>query len=359
MFHGNLTLRTLEIGAFVAAVLLCATPGTSEPQKISKAAAKDRRACKEAFKTAQQLEQSAHLRQARDSLQWCAKANCSAFVRQECTRRYAQLGSDIPSVVPIVTDAAGVPRVDVQVTMDGEVLTSRLDGRALPVDPGLHEFSFSIDGGVIATQKVMIVQGQRNQPISVVLRSTDKRGQKRPIAASVTLPARLDAKTAVLEKPALDSTEPEKATPEKAAAERAPAGRSEKTADNAAPDGSFDDTPTEAKPKSGPPTLAYLLGGVGLAGVGAGTLLVYWGRNDNQQLVAQCKPDCSPASVNHVRKTYLAADIALGAGIAALGVSTILFATSGSKETPPSHSAYAIQVNPTPSGAFATVSGSF
>jgi hypothetical protein len=75
----------------------------------------------------------------------CAKATCGGLLKQQCTNLYMQLESDIPSVVPLVTDDAGAPRVDVQVTMDGEVLTSRLDGRSLRVDPGLHEFSFSAD----------------------------------------------------------------------------------------------------------------------------------------------------------------------------------------------------------------------
>jgi len=356
MFHRNLISRTLQIGAVGAAILLCATPGTSEPDKAEKATG--RKACKEAFKTAQQLEQGAHLRQARDSLQACAKATCSAFMRQECTRRYSQLGSDIPSVVPVVTDAAGVPRVDVQVTMDGELLTARLDGRALPVDPGVHEFSFSADGGVIATQKIMIVQGQRNQPISVALRSTDKRGQKRALAASVTVPSTVDAKTGAFDKPPLDNSEP---TPERVATER-PSDKAApgKSAVKSGTEASFEDIQTtEAPAKSGPSTLAYVLGGAGLVGVTTGAALIYWGRKDNSAL-SQCSPFCQQSSLDHIKTMYLAGDIALGVGIAALGVSTVLFATSSSsKEKPLTQAAYSVDVQPTRSGAFATVSGSF
>src|SRR5262249_15802740 len=77
----------------------------------------------------------------------------------------------IPSVVPVVTDETGAPRVDVQVRIDGELVATQLDGRALPVDPGMHEFSFTMDGNVIARQKLMILQGQRNRQIAATLRS--------------------------------------------------------------------------------------------------------------------------------------------------------------------------------------------
>ena len=129
---------------------------------------------------------------------------------------YAQLESDIPSVVPLVSDENGEPRVDVQVTIDNELLTSRLDGRALPIDPGMHEFSFTADGAVLATQRLMIVQGQRNRPIAITL-------QKRRRAALGPSPATsaLDAK-ASLDKPGVDKMAVEK-TEREAPPERAQA----------------------------------------------------------------------------------------------------------------------------------------
>jgi len=62
-------------------------------------------------------------------------------------------------------------------------------------------------------------------------------------------------------------------------------------------------------------------------------------------------------SVDHVRRIYLASDVALGAGLAAFGTGVIwLIAGSGpSKEKSP----YAFDVKPSSAGALATVSGSF
>jgi hypothetical protein len=341
----------LQIGALGAALCLCAKPGSSEPDK-GKA---QRHACAVAYRNAVVLEQAAHLRQAKDLLLSCAKATCGAFVKQQCTSRYAQLESDIPSVVPLVSDESGEPRVDVQVTMDGEPIAARLDGRALPVDPGLHEFSFVVDGAVISTQKIMIVQGQRNRPISISLQK-DKRGKRVALGAVPPTPA-IDAK-ASLDKPSLDkpvSEKPEREAPppEKAAVDKADSDKSP------AESGSPDAPPLDVKSKGGPGAMPYLLGTVGLVGLGGAGLLTYWGRKDNEAL-AQCAPDCSPASVDHIRKLYLAADISLGVGAAALATSVIWFiASPSSKEKPPSQATYRFDVQPTPTGGFASVSGRF
>jgi hypothetical protein len=356
MFHSYLIRRTLQVGACGAALLLCTTPGSSEPDAAAPTVNKEKRAaCKAAYKGAQQLEQSAKLRQARDMLLTCAKAACGGLLKQQCTNLYMQLESDIPSVVPLVTDDAGAPRVDVQVTMDGEVLTSRLDGRSLRVDPGLHEFSFSADNGVFATQNVMIVQGQRNRTLSVALHSPEKRGKKgtlgRASAAGIDAKASLD-KPAVdkqaLEKPTEEAVVPEKAAPKKTAPEKADV------------DVAASEAPSpEVHPKHGPGALPYVLSAAGLAGIGGFALLTSWGAKDNAAL-ANCAPDCSPDTVSHIKSMYLAADVSLGVGIAALGTGVVMLLMSpSSKEAPPTQAKYHFDVRPAPSGGFASVSGSF
>jgi hypothetical protein len=334
MFQRHLIRRTLQLGACGAAILLSATPGTTAPEKATKA---DKRACKEAYKGAQEREQANHLREARELLLTCSKATCSAFLKQECSAKYTQLNADIPTVVPIVTDDAGALRVDVQVKMDGEMLTSQLDGHALAVDPGLHEFSFSTGGSIFATQKILIVQGQRNRTISVSTQPS-----KKTLAASV-LPA----------PPVETVAEPSRAASEKPAPRRLVTSKS--TPHEAEPETT---APPRDMERAGVSALTYVLGGVGVAAVGTGALLLVWGNKDNDGL-AQCSPSCQPASVDRVRTLYTAADISFGVGVASLGVATYLFATRPLQEKPATHAAYHFDVQPTPSGAFATVSGQF
>jgi len=341
MFHSHLIRRTLQIGACGAAIVLCTVPGNSaEPAKATKG---DKAACKTAYKNAQASEQASRLRDAKEQYLACSKVACGAFLRPECTTKYTQLTSDIPSVIPVVTDENGNAVAEVQLKVDGETVTSRLDGRAIEVDPGMHEFVFTSSAGVIATQKMMVVAGQRNSPIAV---STAKGGRR--LAASVTIPqttSRQVEPKATPEKPSSEATAPRALVSEKAPP----------TEESAM------DAPPETAKSGGPGPWPWIIGGAGLAAVGTSVMLSVWGQKDNNSL-SNCTPNCSTDSVQHIKNLYTAADIALGVGVVALGVSTYLFATSGSssKEKPPAKSAsYKVDVQPTAGGAFATVSGAF
>jgi hypothetical protein len=267
-----------------------------------------------------------------------------------------QLDADTPSVVPLVTDDTGSPRVDVQVTMDGELVASKLDGVSLSIDPGMHEFSFSSGGNVFATQKILVLQGQRNRPIAVSLPAADSFG----VTSSVVPPADVEAKTTILvkratiEKPAM----PEKQIADEPSTVREPPAKQDP--EPSLPTSVTLDVPSppETPKKSARSTVPYWLGGVGLVGLGAYGTFVYWARTDNMML-AQCAPNCPQESVDHIRHLYLAADISFGVGVASLAAATYLFVKGASKKTTPTPSAQAIEVTPTRSGAIATVSGTF
>jgi hypothetical protein len=331
-FHAQLGRGIRTVGFCGVAIFLCARPTESAPARGSKV----RAACAIAYKSALDLESKAQLVQAKETFATCMKAACGA-VRQRCAARHAQLDADIPSVIPVVTDESGAARSDVQVTMDGVVLTSELDGRPLPVDPGLHAFEFATNAGVLATKKVLIVQGERNRAISVEFGSADKRGAKR--SAADVPPADHNGEEAT------ERTEP---SPERKAPIKEPA-----------PVASAADEPAPPRSSGGGPGAApYLLGVVGVAGLGAYGAFTYWGKKDNQ-LLSQCSPNCAPSSLEHIRKLYLVADISLGVGVAALGAATWIALSSGSSKEKPSEAAYVVDVTPTRSGAYATVSGKF
>jgi hypothetical protein len=296
---------------------------------------KDERSCAAAYQSAQEREQAGHLREAKELLQTCAKSTCGSFLRHACTTRFAQVDSDIPSVIPVVTDEGGAPHVDVEVRVDGEVVTSQLDGHALPVDPGLHEFTFANGGKVFATQKIMVVQGQRNRPVSAALRTGRRAAPPRPAVNKV------DVATA------------EKATGTKAAPEHEAAGVAAVATEEAS-------APEATSGKKGPSVATWVLGGAGVAAIGAGATMILWGRKDNTAL-SNCTPWCSTQSLDHVKKMYLLGDISLGVGVAALAASYWVYAAtrhSGGEEGP-AEQAHLFDVQPTKSGAIATFSGKF
>jgi len=151
--------------AWVVALVGLASPAHAAPPRRSETPD-----CSTTFRTAREREQSGHLREAATLLADCARASCGSALRRECASDYTRLDAeDIPSIVPTFTDAAGAEREDVRLSMDGEVLATRLDGRPVPVDPGLHEFSFEAGGGVVTRLRLLIVEGQRNRAVVVTM----------------------------------------------------------------------------------------------------------------------------------------------------------------------------------------------
>jgi hypothetical protein len=301
-----------RVGVCAAAMVLGSRPGMTKPQP-----SKGEGACRSAYKDATTLEEAGQLLEARRALKKCARSACDSFLRDRCVLKYVQIQADLPSVIPTVTDETGTHVVDVRVMMDGAPLTSRSDGHALPINPGLHEFSFERDG-VVATEKVVISQGERNRPISASL------PRKLPVAAAVIAAA---PEPAVLR------------APSPAAISRSPT-RSSRGRSAIAP---------------------ALLVAIGAVGLGGGALLTYWGRQDNQAL-AQCSPDCPVSMLNHIRDIYLASDIALGVGGAAVvagAVWLIARAARTKQRAEVKPSAYSFFVQPISSGGLASVSGAF
>jgi len=340
MIHQRLVRKAVTAGAFsVASVtLFCPAPARAAGKKAACMPAYT------AYKSGVEHEKAGQLSDARSLYNQCATNDVCPGLVPKCKAAYERLASQMPTVVPVVTDENGAPRVDVQVKVDGQVLTSHLDGKALPVETGVHEFTFATDKGVFATEKVMIVEGMHNREIAVSM------GGK-PAAPA---PAAQPQPTAPV---AQAETKPDPA--EKAS------DTNEASHDSSpAPQPTVVVTSGEwAMPKSAFP---YILGGVGVAGLVGGGLLTMWGNQDNNQL-SQCRPSstslgCSQATMDHIRTLYVASDIAYGVGAASLAVTTFLFATSRSQKVdkPATQAqALAVGVGPIPAGAAASVSGSF
>jgi hypothetical protein len=273
------------------------------------------------------------LRKARAAFLECAQSRCGALRSQQCRSELQKLDADTPTVIPVVTDGNGIPQTEVSVSMDGELLTTQIDGRSVEVDPGMHEFSFSTAHGEVHTEKVLILEGQRNRVLTVQLVK----------AAAPSAPA-----------PAPVRPPPSEATPLASGSASASASN-----ESLATKQKLADEPLPGSDVSrASPVLAYVVGGVGLAAVGSSLLLAHWGHEDNL-LLDRCAPNCSQESVDHVRHLYIAADITLGAGVLALGAATWLYLSRPEVEDTRSARAYHFDVHPTASGAFATVGRAF
>jgi hypothetical protein len=94
--------------------------------------------------------------------------------------------------------------------------------------------------------------------------------------------------------------------------------------------------PPETPPvRSRVPVGAVVAGGLGVVALGLWAGYGIRGIEDRAHLSHTCYPRCMPAAVDSVRNELHVADGALGVGIAALGVATVLFFVHRSRPAPP------------------------
>jgi hypothetical protein len=90
-------------------------------------------------------------------------------VQKDCLSWLDSVEQGVPTVVVSAKDPSGKDLFDVKVTADGQPLTTKLAGDALPMNPGPHAFHFELADGTVLDQQVLVREGVKNQNITVVL----------------------------------------------------------------------------------------------------------------------------------------------------------------------------------------------
>lgn len=126
----------------------------------------DVRACAEAYEQAQVMRNAGKLRESEAQLRVCVRDVCPEFVRADCGQWLSDVRRDMPSVILTVTDGNGRELQDVQVSVDGQVVASKLDGSAFEINPGPHQVTFEYQSQSV-TERVDIRQGEKNRVIKV------------------------------------------------------------------------------------------------------------------------------------------------------------------------------------------------
>jgi hypothetical protein len=244
----------------------------------SVAAAAESTTCTDSYEKAQEEKVAGHLNAALVHLKNCIAPACPKFVRDDCSRWMDQAESAIPTVVFAVR-RDGKDLTEVEIFCDGTPLLISLDGKAVPVDPGLRHFSFSVPGLDPIQQQTIIREGERNRIIEVEF-GTPKKGDASP-------------------KPTADAD-------------------------------------LLAKPDERGMVMRYLpYGMAGLAALGAAgfALFAIEGSNQKGDLERSCSPYCRSSQVDDVKTKYALADTCLAVGLVSAGVATYLFLTRHSKKT--------------------------
>ena len=197
--------------------------------------------CIDANAKAQDARRESRFSDAHLLLRQCAVPSCPGLIRDDCARRLDELETAQPTIVFDAKDASGRDVIAVDVIVDGKLLAQKLVGVPLPVDPGEHTFTFTASGLAPVTQTFAIKEGVKDRHEVIVLGGSAP-ATPQPTSEPPPAPA------------------PPVAPPPTAALEAAPATSS---------------APSAEKPAaSGIPwrTVGWVLSGVGIAGIGVGTV---------------------------------------------------------------------------------------
>jgi hypothetical protein len=123
--------------------------------------------CADAAERGQALRNEANLRGALSEFLVCARPTCPPVVSRDCTKWLGEVQDRLPTIVVHARDSRGRDVVGVRVLVDGAPLVGRLEGVAVPVDPGTHRFRFEATSGAVAENTLAIVEGEKRRVVSV------------------------------------------------------------------------------------------------------------------------------------------------------------------------------------------------
>jgi hypothetical protein len=181
-----LVLRDIGVRrAFGLVVAIVLSTATRPALAISK------EQCLDANARAQDLRLGRKLSLARDQLRLCVDAACPSIVRSDCAKWLDEVERALPTIAFQAKDASGADVTAVGVTVDGEVLVDRLDGRAMPVDPGPHVFTFTAAGGRTVTRTLIVTEGEKWRREQIVFGEGSAPGSApaAPTSPTTTTPA--------------------------------------------------------------------------------------------------------------------------------------------------------------------------
>ncbi len=219
-----------------------------------------RKECAQAYVDAQKYIKNGELHHAREQLLVCVKDECLAAVRKDCMTWLDHVNASIPTVVLEAKGPDGKDTVDVRLFVDGQLVSERLDVRAIELEPGTRRFRFEMAGHDPVEQDVILRQGEKNKVVAANF--TTKLGQAETSQAPVR--ARLG---------------------------RPPLG-----------------------------VLHYVFGGVALAAFGGAGIFWYRAEAGKSKLEeAGCSPNCSGDDVAGIKRERVIGDVLLGLGIVSAG----------------------------------------
>jgi hypothetical protein len=243
----------LEPALCLGLLLVCSSAAASPED--------DRNACGAAFSKAPDLIKAGRLLEARDALVQCAADPCPANMRPLCAGDLRNLEPQVPTVVFVAKTSRGEDVITVRVTDGARSVVDRLDGRAIPLDPGPHRFRFETADGVVVEVPALLHEGEKLRAVTAVLPPNNREEGRDSGQGTSTRPI---------------------------------------------------------------PWTVYALSGVAAVATASFAYFGVRGLNERAAL-ASCEGSCPHDEVQAVRDSYLVANVSLGVAIVAAGVAVTLF----------------------------------
>lgn len=221
-------------------------------------------------------QESARYVTALEEYQACAVDSCPRIVREDCRKGIQEVKRRAPRLFVRVRDAAGADVLDAEVTLDGQRVSVEERTRGRLVDPGVHAVKVGGKAAAKVERSVMVTAGDRERTVEVVLEPV----QVTPPGPSSPPPA-----------PAPTRPLPERKT-------------------------------------SRDPTLALVVGGLGVSVLAASGIVGANALSEYRGLETRCGSACSPDEVASVDKKIVVTDVLIGTGIVALGAALVLWLTA-------------------------------
>jgi hypothetical protein len=224
--------------------------------------------CVSAFEETQRLRKLGKLVSARDEAQICSASACPPVVQKQCTQWLEEIEPVVPTAIVVAQGRGGAAPDGLQVEIDGAPVKDPNSGRAMPIDPGTHRARATAPGHNEAQTTFVVAEGDKRVKIALTLE---------PVGAKM-------------------DTRPE--------------------------------GPPGAEPSRPVPALTWILGGVGIAALGTGTVFSLDGLGRKSSLDdSGCKPDCDQKRYDTMSRNLVVGDVLIGVGVVAIVAATVVYLT--------------------------------
>lgn len=115
--------------------------------------------------SAQDLEAAGRLREARAKALSCAQG-CPTEIARDCTALAERITQKVSTVI-FGAKQGSSDLVDVSVSVDGQVIASRLDGKPIELDPGARKVTFTMAGQAPVELQIVFKAGEKNRLVGV------------------------------------------------------------------------------------------------------------------------------------------------------------------------------------------------